>query len=127
VAGQAVPAVAAALGRPVTVGFGLPQGGGRGLAGQRFATAEAARGGIIGRLGHAAGEVVVEALRRAGHGLTRERMAAARASRDAFETGSLPPLRLAGGPRGAGAETVWLLQVDGEGRVRRGSGVARLN
>jgi hypothetical protein len=113
--------VAAAAGRPVLVGLGVPQGIGTGAAAARFADAGAARWGLTGRLGHAAGEVVVEALRRTGRGVTRERTLATLGGNEVFETGSLPPLRLAGGPRGGG-DGIWIMQVDGEGRARRAPG-----
>ncbi|WP_205083252.1 hypothetical protein, partial [Paracraurococcus ruber] len=115
------PAAAAALGRPVLVGLGVPPEMGEGSAQARFRASEPARAGLAGRLGHAAGEVVVEALRRAGRGVTREALATALAG-PPFETGSLPPLRLTAGARGG--EGVRLFQVDAAGRLRRGPALA---
>lgn len=125
--GMPAPAVAAALGRPLLAGFGVPPpfaSGGGAAAAARFAGNAAAAGtGLAGRLGHAAGEVVVEALRRAGRGVTRERLAVALDAPDPFEAGSLPALALVGG-RGArgsrGMRQVWVFELDGEGRPRRG-------
>ncbi|MBB5693064.1 hypothetical protein [Muricoccus pecuniae] len=99
--GGAAPRAAAATGRQVLVGFGTPPGGGDGAARQRFAASPAAAAGLTGRLGHAAGEVMVEALRRAGRRLTREGLSAALDAPEPFETGSLPRLRPAGGGRAA--------------------------
>ena len=116
--GLAAPAAAAAIGRPVLVGLGVPAETGTGAALARFRAGEAGRAGLTGRLGHAMGEVVVEALRRGGRGVTREKLATAFAG-PPFETGALPPLRLSGGARGGGG-AVQLFQVDGAGRVLRG-------
>ena len=80
---------AAALGRPVLVGLGVPPETGQGVASARFRAGEAARTGLTGRLGHAMGEVVVEALRRSGRGLTREKLAGA-FDGPPFDTGALP-------------------------------------
>ncbi len=116
--GLAAPAAAAALGRPVLVGLGVPMDSGDGVALARFRAGASARAGLTGRLGHAMGEVVVEALRRSGRGVTRDRLAAALAG-PPFHTGAFPPLRLSGGARGGG-EGVQLFQVDGAGRLRPG-------
>jgi hypothetical protein len=120
---SAAATVAAALGRPVHVGLWAPPegGGGGGAAAQRFAASGAARLGPVGRLGHAAAEVVVETLRRSGRAVTRERALAAWGSGEPFEAGALPALRLSGGGRGAGGGSgVVLVQVDGAGRAWRG-------
>lgn len=118
--GVAAPAAAAALGRPVLAGFGVPADTGDGVALARFRAGDAARAGLTGRLGHAMGEVVVEALRRSGRGVTRERLASAFAGQP-FETGALPPLRLSGGARGGGeTDSIQLFLVDEAGRVLRG-------
>jgi hypothetical protein len=111
--GLAAMAAAEALGRPVLVGLGVSPATGEGAARDRFLAGEAAQTGLTGRLGHAAGEVVVEALRRAGPGLTREALLAGLAG-PAFETGALPPLRLAGGA------AIRLIQVDAAGRILPG-------
>ncbi|GAA0601055.1 hypothetical protein GCM10009416_43680 [Craurococcus roseus] len=121
--GLAAPAGAAVLGRPVLVGLGVPAEMGDGVALARFRAGEAARAGLTGRLGHAMGEVVVEALRRGGRGVTREKLAAAFAG-PPFDTGALPPLRLFGGARGGGGGGIRLFQVDGTGRVLRGPATA---
>ncbi|MFC7539542.1 hypothetical protein ACFQU2_08825 [Siccirubricoccus deserti] len=57
--------------------------------------------------------MVVEALRRAGPGLTREALRVGLAG-PAFETGALPPLRLADGA------AIRLIQVDAAGRILPG-------
>jgi hypothetical protein len=117
--GLAAPAAAAALGRPVLVGLGVPAESGHGVASARFRASEAARAGLTGKLGHAMGEAMVEALRRAGRGVTRDRLAAAFAG-PPFQTGAFPALRLSGGARGDGGQGVHLFQVDGAGRLRNG-------
>lgn len=112
------PALATALGRPVTLGLGVPPAAlsGSGAAAARFRAGPGPRLGLHGRLGHAAGEVLVEAMRRAGRSLTRERLVTALADPQPFETGAFPPLQLAGGPRGR-AGRIWLVRVDAEGRI----------
>lgn len=58
--------------------------------------------------------------------MTRERVLASLDGGEPFETGSLPPLRLARGGQGdMGA--IWIVQVDGEGNLarRHGPDIAR--
>jgi hypothetical protein len=117
--GLAAPGAAAALGRPVLVGLGVPIQTGHGVPSVRFRANDAARAGLTGRLGHAMAEAVVEALRRAGRGVTRERLAAAFAG-PPFETGAFPTLRLAGGGYGDDRKRIHLFQVDEAGRLGRG-------
>ncbi|MCR0983638.1 type 1 periplasmic-binding domain-containing protein [Roseomonas populi] len=119
VGGSAAQAAAAALGRPVLAGFGVPPEEGEGMSRTRFAASGAASSGLTGRLGHAAGEVLVEALRRAGRRLTRERLVAAFAA-EPFEPGSLPQIRLVNGARPR-AERILVVRIDGEGSVLRAS------
>ncbi|MGG5811783.1 hypothetical protein, partial [Falsiroseomonas sp. CW058] len=121
----AAPVLAAALGRPVTVAIGIPPAvmAGGGAPAARFRAGPGAAAGLPGRLGHASGEVLVEALRRAGRGLTRERLADALAAEPAFETGSLPSLALTGGARAAPGR-VWVLRIDGAGRIHAAAGEA---
>ncbi|HEY8613360.1 MAG TPA: c-type cytochrome [Roseomonas sp.] len=128
VGGAEAPALAAALERPVRLGIGIPLGGSGGAAADRFAASAARGAGMPGRLGHAAGEVFAEALRRAGRNVTRERIAAVFGAPETFEPGSLPGLRLAGGAR-VGSVEVWTAEVDGAGRVLGGprSGVTAGN
>jgi hypothetical protein len=116
----AAPGLAQALGRPVTVALGVPPVAAvpaGSLAAARFRDGPGANAGLPGRLGHAAGEVVAEALRRAGRGVTRARLAAALAAPPPFEMGSLPPGALAGGPRQVPGR-IWLLRIDGAGRIQ---------
>jgi hypothetical protein len=120
-AGAALP-LAAAIGRPVRLAVGVPPRGGApgSPATVRFLAGTAMRNGLPGRLGHAAGEVVVEALRRAGRELTRERLAAALRSPEPYETGALPPLSPL--RAGAGAGRIWMLRMQGDGRLEREPG-----
>ncbi|MBP0444550.1 hypothetical protein J8J14_07120 [Roseomonas sp. SSH11] len=121
VGGEGIRAAATAAGRPVLVGLGIPPSGGEGTAGARFAAGQAARAGLAGRLGHAAGEVMVEALRRSGRRVTRERLVAAFSAPDAFETGALPPQRLLGNAR-SGAGEIAVLRIHGDGRPAEWAG-----
>jgi hypothetical protein len=100
----------------VTVGIGVPPVAGGGPAALRFAAGPGVRAGVLGRLGHAAGEVVVEALRRAGRGLTGDRLADALGGAESFVPGSLPPLVLIHGRVDAAAR-IWRLQVHATGRA----------
>ena len=114
--GAEAPDLAQALGRPLRVGIGVPAGIGAGAPAERFAAGPARQSGLPGRLGHAAGEVVVEALRRAGRDVTRDRIAAVLGAPETFEPGSLPGLRLAGGAR-AGSVAVWTADIGGAGLI----------
>jgi cytochrome c553 len=120
-AATAAAPLAAALGRPVQLGLGVPPVGGapQAPASARFVGSTAMRHGLPGRLGHATGEVVVEALRRAGRELTRERLSAALRSPEPYETGALPPLvpLRAGAAERAGR--IWMLRVHRDGRLER--------
>lgn len=119
----ALRTAAAAAGRPVLAAFAVPLAGGAGAPAERYATSPAARAGLAGRLGHAAAEVMVEALRRSGQRLTREGLAAVLEAPEGFEPGALPRLRLAGpGQPGSLARQPLLLLIDGEGGARRPPG-----
>jgi hypothetical protein len=124
--GAGIRAAAAAAGRPVVAALGVPPATGEGTAERRFASGPAAAGGLPGRLGHAAGEVFVEALRRGGRVITRERLAAALDGPEPFETGSLPQQRLASGAR-PGTTTILVVEVDADGRVTRAEEAAARN
>ncbi|MBO1075016.1 c-type cytochrome [Roseomonas marmotae] len=123
VGGAGIQAAAAAAGQPVVVALGVPLEAGEGMAARRFAASGAARLGLPGRLGHAAGEVFVEAMRRSGRRLTRERLASVLEGPEAFETGSLPQQRLSGAAR-ADAGRIAILRMDGAGTVTRAAGTA---